>query len=93
LLTAWYSRTERGGWWAVEYRAQRRRGADPYRDGGDSAALRLARGMMIAGLLAIVVGFSSAGGCATDRRRLACRRLATGGMMSWKLPSSRKVQG
>ncbi|CDL40657.1 Hexose phosphate uptake regulatory protein UhpC [Citrobacter freundii] len=28
---------------AVEYRAQRRRGADPYRDGGDSAALRLAR--------------------------------------------------
>lgn len=28
---------------AVEYRAQRRRGADPYRDGGDSTALRLAR--------------------------------------------------
>lgn len=57
LLTAWYSRTERGGWWALWNTAHNVGGAlIPMVVG--AAALRYGwrTGMMIAGLLAILAG-------------------------------------
>jgi OPA family sugar phosphate sensor protein UhpC-like MFS transporter len=73
LLTAWYSRTERGGWWALWNTAHNVGGAlIPIVMAATALHYGWRAGMMIAGLLAIVVGVSSAGACATDRRRLAC---------------------
>jgi OPA family sugar phosphate sensor protein UhpC-like MFS transporter len=73
LLTAWYSRTERGGWWALWNTAHNVGGAlIPIVMAATALHYGWRAGMMIAGLLAIVWGFSSAGDCATDRRRLVC---------------------
>ncbi len=58
-----------------------------------AAALRYGwrTGMMIAGMLAILAGLFSAGDCATGRRSSGYLRWATGGMTSWRLPSSRRA--
>ena len=57
LLTAWYSRTERGGWWALWNTAHNVGGAlIPIVMAATALHYGWRAGMMIAGLLAIVVG-------------------------------------
>ncbi|XPE24958.1 MFS transporter [Shigella sonnei] len=69
-LTAWYSRTERGGWWALWNTAHNVGGAlIPIVMAASALHYGWRAGMMIAGCMAIVVGFFSAGGCAIVRRR------------------------
>ena len=70
LLTAWYSRTERGGWWALWNTAHNVGGAlIPIVMAASALHYGWRAGMMIAGCMAIVVGIFSAGGCAIARRR------------------------
>ncbi len=70
LLTAWYSRTERGGWWALWNTAHNVGGAlIPIVMAASALHYGWRAGMMIAGCMAIVVGIFSAGGCAIVRRR------------------------
>ena len=58
LLTAWYSRTERGGWWALWNTAHNVGGAlIPMVMAATALHYGWRAGMMIAGILAIVVGF------------------------------------
>ncbi len=70
LLTAWYSRTERGGWWALWNTAHNVGGAlIPIVMAASALHYGWRAGMMIAGCMAIVVGIFSAGGYAIARRR------------------------
>ncbi|STJ15087.1 major facilitator superfamily protein [Escherichia coli] len=57
LLTAWYSRTERGGWWALWNTAHNVGGAlIPIVMAASALHYGWRAGMMIAGCMAIVVG-------------------------------------
>lgn len=59
LLTAWYSRNERGGWWAIWNTAHNVGGAlIPMVVGAAALHYGWRTGMMIAGALAIVAGLS-----------------------------------
>lgn len=70
LLTARYSRTERGGWWALWNTAHNVGGAlIPIVMAAAALHYGWRAGMMIAGCMAIVVGIFSAGGYAIARRR------------------------
>ncbi len=82
LLTAWYSRTERGGWWALWNTAHNVGGAlIPMVVGAAALHYGWRAGMTIAGCLAILAGLylcwrlrgSPAGGGVTRRGRLASR--------------------
>ena len=78
LLTAWYSRNERGGWWAIWNTAHNVGGAlIPMVVGAAALHYGWRAGMMIAGGLAIVAGLFLAGACATGRKPSACLRWAT----------------
>jgi OPA family sugar phosphate sensor protein UhpC-like MFS transporter len=94
LLTAWYSRNERGGWWAIWNTAHNVGGAlIPMVVGAAALHYGWRAGMMIAGAWRLLPGCSSAGACATGRKPLDCLRWATGGTTRWRLPNSRKGRG
>lgn len=94
LLTAWYSRTERGGWWALWNTAHNVGGAlIPMVVGAAALHYGWRAGMTIAGVWRSSPDCICAGGCAIARRRWGYPPWATGVTMRWKSPSSRKALG
>ena len=93
LLTSWYSRTERGVWWSVWNTA--------HNVGGrfipsSSAPIALQHGwrygMIVPGLIAIVAGCSSAGGCGIPEPPWGRSRWESGAMTPWSWPSRPRMR-
>lgn len=94
LLTARYSRTERGGWWALWNTAHNVGGAlIPMVVGAAALHYGWRAGMTIAGCLAILAGLYLCWRLRDRPQAVGYPPWATGVTMRWKSPSSRKALG
>lgn len=94
LLTARYSRTERGGWWALWNTAHNVGGAlIPIVMAASALHYGWRAGMMIAGCMAIVVGIFLCWRLRDRPQALGYRQLVNGGTTHWRLLNNKKGQG
>ncbi|MBO2007379.1 MFS transporter [Serratia marcescens] len=91
ILTSWYSRSERGSWWAIWNTSHNVGALIPLLVGFISLHFSWRYGMIIPGIIGVVLGLLMCCACATSHPPQGCRASANGVTTPWSWCRNRKA--